>query len=87
MAKDAFIRARIESGLKLRVEGILSGLGLNMTDAINLFLHQVELRQGLPFEVTIPNRETVKALEESENIEGLGAYKDSNELFESWENL
>jgi len=36
-----------------RAEKILRKLGLTTTDAANLLLAQVELRQGLPFEVRV----------------------------------
>jgi DNA-damage-inducible protein J len=64
MAKDAFIRARTDADLKRTVEGIFSQIGLNTTDAINLFFHQVELHKGLPFEIKIPNAETLQALDD-----------------------
>ena len=66
MSKDAFIRARTDAHLKERVEHIFARLGLNTTDAINLFFHQVEIRGGLPFEVRIPNAETLQALHDLE---------------------
>ena len=36
-----------------RAEKILRQLGLTPTDAVNMLLAQVELRQGLPFEVSV----------------------------------
>lgn len=61
MAKDAYIRTRTDSTLKASAEEIFSRLGLNMSDAINLFLAQVTLRDGLPFEVRLPNADTLAA--------------------------
>lgn len=66
MSKDAYIRARTDAHLKERVEFIFAKLGLNMTDAINLFFHQVEIQGGLPFDVRIPNAETLQALQDLE---------------------
>ena len=66
MSKDAFIRARTDARLKEKVEGIFAKLGLNTSDAINLFFHQVEIHGGLPFEVRIPNAETLQALQDLE---------------------
>lgn len=54
MAKDANVFARVDAGMKEQAEGILSQLGLPMSNAINLFLNQVVLRRGLPFDVTLP---------------------------------
>jgi DNA-damage-inducible protein J len=42
-------------------------VGVATTDAITMFLRQVVLRNGLPFEVRVPNAETRKAIEELEN--------------------
>ena len=55
MAKTTTIRARTSPQLKEEVEGILKQLGLNTTEAINIFFSQIRLRHGLPFEVRIPN--------------------------------
>lgn len=54
MAKDANVFARVDASLKEEAEGILSQLGMPMSNAINVFLNQVVLRRGLPFEVTLP---------------------------------
>ena len=54
MAKDANVFARVDAGMKEQAERILSQLGLPMSNAINLFLNQVVLRRGLPFEVSLP---------------------------------
>lgn len=65
MSKSEFIRARIEPDLKNKVEEIFTNLGLSVTDALTMFYKQVELHNGLPFEVKIPNKETCKAINES----------------------
>lgn len=63
MPRTAMIRARTEPKLKSQVEEIFSSLGLNQTEAINIFYHQVLLKKGLPFDVTLPNETTIKAIE------------------------
>ncbi|HZP91603.1 MAG TPA: type II toxin-antitoxin system RelB/DinJ family antitoxin [Burkholderiales bacterium] len=45
------IRSRIEPDLKDEAQAVLSRLGLNISDAIRLFLRQVVVARGLPFEV------------------------------------
>ena len=54
MAKTATITTRVDPELKANIEEILSQLGMNTTQAINMFLKQLELRRGLPFEVQLP---------------------------------
>jgi DNA-damage-inducible protein J len=56
MPRDAFIRARTDAQLKDTVEAIFEQIGINTTDAVNIFFHQVVLHQGLPFDVKIPNK-------------------------------
>ncbi len=48
------VRARIAPELKNSVEGIFSSLGMNSSQAIVLFFKQVELHNGLPFDVKLP---------------------------------
>ena len=52
--QDAVVRARVDSSLKNDTEKVFEKLGLTTTEAIRLFLAQVKLRGGLPFEVRIP---------------------------------
>ena len=61
MAKDANVFARVDASLKEQAESILSQLGMPMSSAINIFLNQVVLRRGLPFEVTLPVKTPVSA--------------------------
>jgi DNA-damage-inducible protein J len=65
MGKSAFIRARIEPELKEDVINILQTLGLSLTEAITLFFKMIKLNRGLPFEVKIPNEETLAAMEDA----------------------
>jgi DNA-damage-inducible protein J len=52
--QDAVVRARVDSSLKNDTEKVFDKLGLTTTEAIRLFLAQVKLRGGLPFEVRLP---------------------------------
>ena len=56
MAKSASIYTRVEPELKIKAEQILSDLGMPVSNAVNLFLHQIVLHQGLPFDVKLPRR-------------------------------
>lgn len=40
---------RINDNIKKEVIPILNDLGLSLSEAINLFLHQVKLNNGIPF--------------------------------------
>lgn len=55
--KESYVRARIDADLKEESEAILDQLGLTTAEAIRLFLVQVRLRKGLPFNLEIPKGE------------------------------
>ena len=48
---------RIDKDVKTEASELLKELGLDMSTAVNMFLHQLILRNGLPFSVTVPSRE------------------------------
>lgn len=81
MSKTAMIRARTEPSLKNEVERIFHYLGLSNSEAINLFFQQVKLHKGLPFEIKIPNKTTLKAITDVEKNRGLTKSKDAKAMF------
>lgn len=83
--KTAAIHSRIEPETKQRAEDILRKLGLSPTEAIRLFYTQITLQKALPFNISIPNDETVQALEDSRSGRGLTSFTDSKKLFASWD--
>ena len=81
MAKTAVITARIEPADKQEAENILAQLGLNMSQAISMYIKQLILRRGLPFSVNIPNQETMAALQESLEPDKLPGFDNLDDLF------
>ena len=65
MSKSEVVKARVEPDVKQEAEAVFRELGLNTTQAITLFFKQVGLCKGMPFDVRIPNEETIQALAES----------------------
>ncbi len=61
MAKEANVYARVDVSVKEQAEAILGQLGMPMSNAINLFLNQIVLRRGIPFEVTLPSKTPLAA--------------------------
>ena len=61
---------RIDSEGKQPAAALFSRLGLDMSGAVNLFLHQCVLRGGLPFQVEIPayNQKVLDAMQEARTI-------------------
>lgn len=81
MSKTAMVRARLEPDLKNRAESVFHRLGLNATQAITIFYRQVELRDGLPFDVVVPTATTKRAFEASETGRDLVVCDDADDMF------
>ena len=81
MAKTAMITARVDPGLKTDAEKVLRKLGISTAEAINLFLSQVRLRKGLPFDVKIPNKATLKAMKDAEERRDITENEDAEDMF------
>lgn len=54
MAKTSNIFARVEPKVKEQAEQVLEQLGISMSNAVNLFLKQIIIQRGIPFEVKLP---------------------------------
>ena len=87
MAKTDTLNIRIEPKLKKEVEQTLSDLGMNIADAVTIFLKQVVMTESIPFIIRKPklNAETIKAMEEVEK--GINLSKGYTNLNEMWEDL
>lgn len=84
MPKSDILHTRIDPEVKVSAEKTLKKLGLSTADAINIFMRQVVLKQGLPFDVKLPmyNKETLAAMEDARIISKTGkGYKDTDSLF------
>ncbi len=82
MNKTATVRARIRPELKEHVETVFERIGLNATQAITLFYKQVELHNGLPFDIAIPTPETDQTFAATDAGRELIICKDANDLFD-----
>jgi addiction module RelB/DinJ family antitoxin len=59
MPKTLILRTRVDSERKAAAEAVLAKLGISVGDAINLFLSQVGIQEGIPFPVTTRPRLTL----------------------------
>lgn len=85
MAKTDTLHIRVEPSVKQKAEETLNELGLSISDAINVFLRQVILNDGIPFEVRKPkfNQESIEAIEDAKKGKNLSKTFDSvDEMFE-----
>ncbi len=55
MGRTANVFARVEPEVKAEAEAVLGELGVPMSNAIGMFLRQVALQRGMPFEVKLPD--------------------------------
>lgn len=82
MKKSAMVRARMEPDLKTHAELVFHRLGLNATQAITMFYKQVELRDGLPFDVVVPTTTTKRTFEASDAGRDLVVCEDADDMFQ-----
>ncbi|MET1249042.1 type II toxin-antitoxin system RelB/DinJ family antitoxin [Sporolactobacillus sp. STCC-11] len=54
LTRTSNVFARIEPELKEQAEQVLKQLGIPMSNAISLFLRQVVLQRGIPFDIKLP---------------------------------
>lgn len=72
MNKTDYLNVRVNKETKDKVEVILKELNLKMSDAINLYLNQIVLDEGIPFKVRLPKYE--KAYQELEKAIGFNSF-------------
>lgn len=85
MSKTDTLHIRVEPRVKKEAEETLRDLGLSITEAINVFLTQVILNDGIPFEIKKPryNKETIQAIEDVKRGKNLSKTFDTiEEVFE-----
>ncbi|MDR1559026.1 MAG: type II toxin-antitoxin system RelB/DinJ family antitoxin [Clostridiales bacterium] len=69
MTKNETLHIRVNDTVKLSAERTLDRLGLSISEAVNMLLHQITLVGGLPFDVKVPQAPesvTVRGKEELE---------------------
>lgn len=90
MAKTETLHIRVNETVKENAEETLGMLGISISEAVNMFLCQVNLTGGLPFEVKLPAPERVivrnkeelyKKLDEAEDDVRSGRTSSADETF------
>ena len=68
--KTANYNIRLDPAVKAKAEETYAEFGLNLSEAINVFLHMSIKWQGFPFEIRNPklNAKTILAMQETEQI-------------------
>lgn len=65
---DTNINIRVNGQLKAEAYEIFEKIGVKPSDAVRMFLAQVTMHRGIPFEVKIPNDETIAAMEDKGTV-------------------
>lgn len=92
MAKTSSMHIRVEPQVKKEVERILNTLGMTSAEAINIYLKQIILNSGIPFEIKTPqfSDEMLESIAEAEEIEkhpeNYKSYKNLAEIMEDLDN-
>lgn len=81
MAATAFVRARIDEGLKDEAAAVLADMGLTVSDVVRIVLTKVAKDKALPFEMRVPNKLTVETFAKSDRGEDIHHAKDADDLF------
>ena len=81
----ATITIRVDEKVKKEAEELFHEMGLNMSTAMNIFLKRCILEEGIPFELKVPNKKTLKALDDINKGKGLS--KEFNNIKELMEDL
>lgn len=82
MAKTAIIQTRVDPAVKYNAQIILKKLNISMSEAISMYLSQITLHKGIPFEIKLPNEITKKTLKDSENGKDLHKVDSVDALFQ-----
>ena len=62
MVNDSTVRARINSKIKEEATAVLAAIGLTPSEAFRLLMTRVAQEHSLPFDLLMPNKETVAAI-------------------------
>jgi DNA-damage-inducible protein J len=80
--KTAIVRARVDNALKVDAEHILHHLGLSMSEAITLYMAQIKLTRGIPFDIKVPNEVTLKTFKDTDKGKNLVRFKNKKDMFD-----
>ena len=92
MAKTGILNIRIEPELKKEAEITLNDLGMNIAEAVTIFLKQVVMTDSIPFVIKKPrySEEMIEAIEEANDIvknpDKYKSYKNLAEILEDINN-
>ncbi len=75
------INIRIDAHTKKQAVAVLHSLGLTTSQAISAYFNQIVLTRGIPFEIRIPNKTTLKTHKLAKAGKNIKRFKTPKELF------
>lgn len=69
MAATATVHIRVDEKVKEKATKTLAAMGMSVSDVVRILLVRVATEKALPFEVRVPNRKTLAAMEAGERGE------------------
>lgn len=61
----------LDTATKEKAQEIFKTYGLGLSEAFNIFLSQSVIERGIPFQIKIPNDETLQALKDARNSKNM----------------
>ena len=58
----SMVHIRVDEKVKAKAAKTLASMGLTVSDAVRLLLTRIASEKALPFEIRVPNRETIAAM-------------------------
>lgn len=77
------IQVRIDEKTKRQARKVFSGMGLDLSSGIKLYLTRVAKDEAVPFSLHVPNAETRRAIKNMRNHKNLKSF-DSFEEFKQY---
>ena len=75
----AILQVRVDTELKKRVDARLKRMGLNMSTAVNMLMHQIDMQGKIPFEIIDKPNSLQQSIEDIEAGVGLSKVYDTPE--------
>lgn len=65
---STMVHVRIDETIKQQASETLQAMGLSLSDAVRVFLTRVVADKQIPFDLRVPNNDTVAAMKEADEI-------------------
>ena len=80
MATSVMVHVRVDENVKESAADALNAMGLSVSDAVRMLLVRVAAEKALPFDVSVPNATTIKAMRSADRKLGKRV-RNSSEAF------